>query len=61
MKLGLDDKAILVTGAASGIGAAIARALDAEGVGALVLGTATVTARSPLPRHSARNRTITPT
>jgi NAD(P)-dependent dehydrogenase (short-subunit alcohol dehydrogenase family) len=37
MKLGLEDKAVVVTGAASGIGAAIARLLAAEGVGALVL------------------------
>jgi NAD(P)-dependent dehydrogenase (short-subunit alcohol dehydrogenase family) len=37
MKLGLDDRAIIVTGAASGIGAAIARLLAAEGAGALVL------------------------
>ncbi len=37
MKLGLDDRTILITGAASGIGAAIARALDGEGVGALIL------------------------
>jgi NAD(P)-dependent dehydrogenase (short-subunit alcohol dehydrogenase family) len=37
MKLGLEDKAVVVTGAASGIGAAIARLLADEGVGALVL------------------------
>ncbi|AZL59336.1 SDR family oxidoreductase [Tabrizicola piscis] len=37
MKLGLEDKAVVVTGAASGIGAAIVRLLAAEGVGALVL------------------------
>lgn len=37
MKLGLDDKVVVVTGAASGIGAAIARVLDAEGAGGLLL------------------------
>ena len=37
MKLGLEGKAVIVTGAASGIGAAIARMLVAEGVGGLVL------------------------
>ena len=37
MRLGLDGKAVIVTGAASGIGAAIARLLAEEGVGALVL------------------------
>lgn len=37
MKLGLGGKAVIVTGAASGIGAAIARMLAAEGVGGLVL------------------------
>ena len=37
MDLGLGRQAILVTGAASGIGAAIARMLAAEGVGGLVL------------------------
>ena len=37
MNLGLGDKAIIVTGAASGIGAAIAGLLAQEGVGGLVL------------------------
>ncbi|MDP3196700.1 oxidoreductase [Tabrizicola sp.] len=37
MELGLGRKSIIVTGAASGIGAAIARLLAAEGVGGLVL------------------------
>jgi NAD(P)-dependent dehydrogenase (short-subunit alcohol dehydrogenase family) len=37
MNLGLADKVVIVTGAASGIGAAIARALAAEGVGNLLL------------------------
>jgi NAD(P)-dependent dehydrogenase (short-subunit alcohol dehydrogenase family) len=37
MNLGLSDKAIIVTGAASGIGAAIVRMLVAEAVGGLVL------------------------
>jgi NAD(P)-dependent dehydrogenase (short-subunit alcohol dehydrogenase family) len=37
MKLGLEAKAVVVTGAASGIGAAIARMLVAEGVGGLLL------------------------
>ena len=37
MKLGLDYQVVIVTGAASGIGAAIARMLAAEGVGGLVL------------------------
>jgi NAD(P)-dependent dehydrogenase (short-subunit alcohol dehydrogenase family) len=37
MKLGLEAKAVIVTGAASGIGAAIARMLVAEGVGGLLL------------------------
>jgi NAD(P)-dependent dehydrogenase (short-subunit alcohol dehydrogenase family) len=37
MDLGLGRQAIIVTGAASGIGAAIARMLAAEGVGGLVL------------------------
>ncbi len=37
MKLGLESKAVIVTGAASGIGAAIARLLAEEGAGALVL------------------------
>jgi NAD(P)-dependent dehydrogenase (short-subunit alcohol dehydrogenase family) len=37
MKLGLESKAMVVTGAASGIGAAIARMLVAEGVGGLLL------------------------
>lgn len=37
MKLGLDGKAVIVTGAASGIGAAIARMLAAEGAGNLLL------------------------
>ncbi len=37
MDLGLGDKAIIVTGAASGIGKAVVHALKAEGVGALVL------------------------
>ncbi len=37
MKLGLEAKAVIVTGAASGIGAAIARLLAAEGVGSLLL------------------------
>jgi NAD(P)-dependent dehydrogenase (short-subunit alcohol dehydrogenase family) len=37
MRMGLDDKVVIVTGAASGIGAAIARLLAAEGVGGLVL------------------------
>lgn len=37
MNLGLADKVLIVTGAASGIGAAIARALAAEGVGTLLL------------------------
>lgn len=37
MDMGLADKVVVVTGAASGIGAAIARAAAGEGVGALVL------------------------
>ncbi len=37
MNLGLGQSVVIVTGAASGIGAAIARAAHAEGVGALVL------------------------
>ncbi|HLQ19383.1 MAG TPA: oxidoreductase, partial [Tabrizicola sp.] len=37
MELGLGRQAVIVTGAASGIGAAIARLLAAEGVGALLL------------------------
>lgn len=37
MDLGLGRQAVIVTGAASGIGAAIARALAAEGVGGLML------------------------
>lgn len=37
MKMGLEDKAVIVTGAASGIGAAIAQLLAAEGVGGLLL------------------------
>ena len=37
MKMGLSDKVIVVTGAASGIGRAIARLAVDEGVGALVL------------------------
>jgi NAD(P)-dependent dehydrogenase (short-subunit alcohol dehydrogenase family) len=37
MNLGLQGQAVIVTGAASGIGAAIARALAAESVGGLVL------------------------
>lgn len=37
MNLGLGDKAVIVTGAASGIGAAIAAELAAEGVGHLLL------------------------
>lgn len=37
MNLGLAQSVVIVTGAASGIGAAIARAAHAEGVGALVL------------------------
>jgi NAD(P)-dependent dehydrogenase (short-subunit alcohol dehydrogenase family) len=37
MELGLGTQAVVVTGAASGIGAAIARMLVAEGVGGLVL------------------------
>jgi NAD(P)-dependent dehydrogenase (short-subunit alcohol dehydrogenase family) len=37
MELGLERAAVIVTGAASGIGAAIARMLAAEGVGGLVL------------------------
>jgi NAD(P)-dependent dehydrogenase (short-subunit alcohol dehydrogenase family) len=37
MELGLERQAVVVTGAASGIGAAIARGLAAEGVGGLVL------------------------
>ena len=37
MQMGLSDKIILITGAASGIGLAIARAVLAEGVGGLIL------------------------
>ena len=37
MNMGLDGKVILITGAASGIGLAVARLAAAEGVGALVL------------------------
>ncbi len=37
MKMGLQDKVVIVTGAASGIGHAVARLAAAEGVGALVL------------------------
>ena len=37
MKMGLTDKVIMVTGAASGIGLAVAQALAEEGVGAVVL------------------------
>lgn len=37
MKMGLQDKALIVTGAASGIGAAIARLLAEEAVGGLLL------------------------
>lgn len=37
MQMGLKDKVIVVTGAASGIGLAVAQALAEEGVGALVL------------------------
>ncbi len=37
MKMGLDDKVVVVTGAASGIGLAVARAAVDEGVGALML------------------------
>jgi NAD(P)-dependent dehydrogenase (short-subunit alcohol dehydrogenase family) len=37
MKMGLGDKVVVVTGAASGIGAAIARAAAEEGIGALML------------------------
>lgn len=37
MNLGLGDKCIVVTGAASGIGAAIARSLSSEGAGGVVL------------------------
>ena len=37
MNLGLGQQSIIVTGAASGIGAAIARALASEGVGGLLL------------------------
>lgn len=37
MNLGLGRQVVIVTGAASGIGAAIARMLSSEGVGALVL------------------------
>ena len=37
MDMGLTDKIILITGAASGIGLAIARAVASEGVGGLVL------------------------
>jgi NAD(P)-dependent dehydrogenase (short-subunit alcohol dehydrogenase family) len=37
MRMGLEGKAVIVTGAANGIGAAITRALDAEGIGGLVL------------------------
>ena len=37
MELGLADKVVIVTGAASGIGAAIARALVAEGAALLLL------------------------
>lgn len=37
MRMGLEGKAVIVSGAASGIGAAIARLLAEEGVGGLVL------------------------
>ena len=37
MKMGLDTSVVVITGAASGIGLAIAQAAAAEGVGALVL------------------------
>ena len=37
MKMGLESRVVIVTGAASGIGAAIARLLADEGVGGLVL------------------------
>ncbi len=37
MKIGLEDKVIVITGAAGGIGRAIARTAAAEGVGALML------------------------
>ena len=37
MELGLADKVVIVTGAASGIGAAVARALLAEGAALLLL------------------------
>ncbi len=50
MRMGLEDKAIIVTGAAQGIGAAIAQALAAEGVGALLLTDRNETARGPWPR-----------
>ena len=44
MDMGLSDKVILITGAASGIGAAIARAARAEGAHSLFL-----TDRTPMP------------
>lgn len=37
MEMGLSDKIVLITGAASGIGLAIARAVLAEGVGGLIV------------------------
>ena len=37
MELGLADKVVIVTGAASGVGAAVARALAAEGAALLLL------------------------